>query len=261
MLKLKIAIFSDVHSNWEAWQAVKADIVAEEVDQIICLGDTVGYGPNPQECFTDVHNFATIMLKGNHEASVLDRSIENGLNWMARKGVVYSRDNLDAESIDQMYHLPHQMQSIYDMVFCHGALTENHKYIVCPEDTQDEFQAMKDLKELPARFCFVGHTHVPFVFGEKNGLYPTLLPDMKLDDEQMSIINVGSVGQPRDGDCRASYGIFSFELVERNEQVKSVIKKATFNLKRVFYNIQETANKMEKAELPARLSERLFVGQ
>lgn len=255
-LKVKLAIFSDVHSNWEAWQAVKSDIIAEKVDQTFCLGDVVGYGPNPQECFTDIKNFAHFILKGNHEASVLNAEEESYLNWVARTGVQYSRKHLDADSINAIHSLEPQMQSVYGIICCHGAITEDYKYIINPEDTVDEFKAMAAFTNIPTRICFVGHTHNPFVFGEETGLFGGVHDNMKLRSNQRYIINVGSVGQPRDGDCRASYVILAFDL-----KPSGGIENITFNLKRIFYNIQVTADKILAAGLPTRLAERLFVGE
>ena len=114
----------------------------------------VGYGPNPQECFTDIKQFAHFVIKGNHEASVLSTEEEGYLNWIARAGVQYSRKHLDAESIDAMYYLEPQMQSAYGIICCHGAITENFKYIAEVEDTVDEFKAMAAFKNISTSICF-----------------------------------------------------------------------------------------------------------
>jgi len=242
---MKIAIISDIHGNLEALQAVVEDLKSQDIGVVYCLGDVVGYGPDPLKCLGIVSSLCQKMIKGNHEECVCNAVMEKELNLYAIEGVRYARKNLSEEAIKAIANLPHTINiPELDMVLCHGSFSEPSlwNYI------DAKHKAREELKITPSRICLVGHTHNPFVFGSKNGLYEFLTDDMVLDKDQKFIVNVGSVGQPRDGDCRACYGIFDFG------------DNVTFTLRRVFYNIAKTESAIKYASLSSYLSDRLFKG-
>lgn len=243
---MKIAVISDVHSNIVALGAVKADIESQGITQVHCLGDTVGYGPRPLKCLSVVLGMCQTVLKGNHEDAVCNPSKEDDLNKYAIAGVRFSRDQLTIEIIDGLQKFPYTRQlPDIDFVLCHGSYTEPSmwKYLDSPNKAKEE------LKHTPNRICLVGHTHNPFVYDKKIGLHRYIHSDLELNDEK-HIINVGSVGQPRDGDCRACYGVFDI-----NDG------KIIFNLRRVFYDISKTEQQIREAGIPMRLAERLYLGE
>ena len=247
---LKIAIISDVHSNLEALQEVLADITRQKTEHIFCLGDIVGYGANPRECLILIMHCCNQIIRGNHEEGVIFLEFAKiHLNDLAYAGVRYSRKILHKKERTFLRTLPkHIVFHGMRITLAHGAYTESFKYL------DEEEKAFEELKYTPTKLTFVGHTHVPFVFGSDDGLIECLPDNLDLNGEQKYLINVGSVGQPRDGDCRASYGLLDINGEAGKETYR-------FTLNRVFYNIQKTQDAMRKARLPLALSERLFRGE
>lgn len=245
---MKIAIISDIHANLYALKAVAKDIVSQSIEEIYCGGDIVGYGSRPKECFDMIRTFSKGTVKGNHEDAMGNMSQYYGLNPRAQAGVKYSKDNLPKDMLEEAANLPYTFEiKEHNMVLCHGSYFEPSEfhYITSPA------KARAELARCPFNICVIGHTHSPFVFGNSEGLYEELPNDLYLDKKDKFIINVGSVGQPRDGDCRASYGLFEIDE-------KGLI---TFNNRRVFYDISKTADEMVKVGLPPMLADRLFKGE
>jgi len=249
---LKIAIISDIHSNLEALLAVGKDMYFNRVEQIFCLGDMVGYAANPCKCLTLFKKMQVkITLKGNHEDAVCnfdsDKSqVKEGMNEAAFSGIKYTRRKLSNSMLNVLRKLPIiKVMPDFGLTLAHGSCAKDHiwKYVETEDDVQEEFSA------LTTKICVLGHTHVPFVFGSKRGLYEALPDNMVLKQDENFVINVGSVGQPRDGNCRASYGLFDISKTQ-----------TIFTLRRVFYDIAKTARAIEKAGLPIVLAERLFQG-
>ena len=245
----KIAIISDIHGNFEALKAVYRDMISRGVRRSFCLGDVVGYGPFPQNCLRIVKRTCEVVLKGNHEHYVCDQTnLERDLKSCAVAGVRFSAKQMEEADFAFLRTLSLTKVLIdLELSLAHGSFFEPEEfhYISDPE------AAVAELERTPSRICIVGHTHVPYVFGSTKGLYEDLPNDLLLDKGEKFIINVGSVGQPRNGDCRASYGILEYQ---DNGAVR-------FNLHRVFYDISKTERAMKKANLPAWLQERLFRGE
>lgn len=248
---MKIAILSDIHGNLVALESVQKDALAQGVDKFYCLGDIVGYGPKPQECWDIIKKICEKIIQGNHEDAVASPYLEDDLSRYAVEGVRFSRRNVSKETIEEIGKLPTKIfLEELDMVLCHGAFHEpsNWNYVLDAEDAEAQ------LKISTKRICVLGHSHSPFVYGSKGKLYGELPDTFPLADDERFIINVGSVGQPRDEDCRASYGIF--EVKEDNG-----IKKISFTLQRVSYNIDETVKQMDEANISSYLSKRLYEGK
>ena len=214
---MRRALISDIHGNLEALEAVRADIDVQNIDEILCLGDVVGYSPNPRECLDTVMEIAKVTILGNHDQAVLFDP--DGFNPVALQAVFWTREQLDLSTStpeqtnrrwDFLGELP-QKHEDRDFLFVHGSVREPTNEYVFPEDIYNTVK-MNDCFGRIQRFVFQGHTHIPgifrtgpdFVAPEEFGYeYP-------LTDEKM-MCNVGSVGQPRDGDPRACYVIIDEE--------------------------------------------------
>ncbi len=254
----KIAIISDIHSNLEALTRVIEDARYNQttVNEICCLGDIVGYGPAPLQCVSEVFLYCSqgAIIRGNHEECVMDfERLKDELNPFAKAGIVYTRSELlKSDRIDEKFHIFRNLPTRksltrFDITLAHGSYTEPSawKYIY------DEEAVAKEAEASPTHVLFLGHTHVPFVYSNVNGLYEGPFEEFVLPKDEKFVINVGSVGQPRDGDCRSAYGIL--EIKDNGEK--------TYTLRRVFYDIQKTADAIMKAGLPIELAERLFRGE
>ena len=226
------AIVSDIHGNLEALQAVLADARAHQCEQIVCLGDTVGYGPNPIECVRLSMSWP-IVLQGNFEAAVLSEN--DLLGWTAiaaARSVLWQRWLLCAQLKEYLASRP-TINQVNDIWYVHGTPRNPLHEYVFPEDVWNQAK-MERIAASFSRCCFNGHTHVPGIFVEdEQGEWTYLNPiecgnEFRLD-RRKAICNVGSVGQPRDGDWRACYVLFDGELVR---------------FRRVEYDIEATISKV-----------------
>ena len=208
------AIISDVHSNLEALSAVLADIEQRGVKEIVCLGDVVGYGPNPCECIDLVREKCRLCTMGNHDHAILYEP--TNFNAAAERASYWTRQVLEAEPDvakrnarwEFLAKLPVRAKE-QDILFVHASPRRPINEYIFPEDVFTNPQkVIANFERLDARLCFIGHTHQPGVFLDDPYFDPPFeLPDspfFELDDER-AIINVGSVGQPRDRDPRAGY--------------------------------------------------------
>jgi predicted phosphodiesterase len=250
--RLMIAILSDIHSNIEAFEAVLEDLKQFDVEEIICLGDVIGYGPNPRECIKLAEQFDLTLL-GNHEEAVL--FLAEDFNQKARQAVDWTRDQLNSRDFDPAEN--HRMWNFLgdlrkrekrnDILFVHGSPRVPTREYVMPRDAMNR-EKMTDIFAQIERVCFVGHTHVPGVFTEQGQFFLSSGINNKFTLENgKHLINVGSVGQPRDNDNRASY-----VTVDNNAVVWH----------RVPYPVEKTIDKI-RAEpgLPAYLADRLKEGK
>ncbi len=241
---MRYGFISDIHGNLEALTAVLDDLRDRKIDEIICLGDIVGYGPDPNTCVALVQETARYTVLGNHDSAAIGKTTLQYFNLYARQAIEWTREVLDADAYAYLSSLPLKT-IIDDMTLVHSTPkhAEEWDYLF---DTRD---AIENFGYFRTRLCFIGHSHRPVAFFHENERYwitadQTLLiqPDMRC------IINVGSVGQPRDGDARACYGIYDEDERE-------------FRYIRVPYDIEKTQGKMRKANLPDYLIQRLFVGR
>ena len=246
---MRIGIVSDIHSNFEALRAVCWDMRRQRVKIVYCLGDVVGYGPFPEKCLKIIKKISSRIILGNHDdCACCQVGIERRLNDLALEGIKYSIEKLSLSDVDFFKKLPLQATiKDFDLSLAHASFSNpaGWDYVDSPQ------KATEELKKTPTRICVIGHTHVSYVFGNKEGLYNELPEKLVLDPEQKFLINVGSVGQPRDGDCRASYGILDY----------AEDGAIFFYLRQVFYNIEKTKEAMKKNGLPPFLYERLFRGE
>lgn len=241
---MRCLILSDIHANWVALEAVLAD--APEFDELWCLGDLVGYGPNPNECVERVQDFACLCLAGNHDWATLGRLDLETFNSDARNANTWTQAKITPAVREYLSQLPthEERKGIY---IAHASPREPvWEYIL------DANLAYVNFTYFDESICLVGHTHIPaiYVLDEKERSCRSLVPpegSLKLGEQRM-IINPGSVGQPRDGDPRAAYAMLDLDHM-------------VFEFRRVSYAIEITQERMRARELPRRLIDRLVVGR
>ena len=222
--RVKRAIISDIHGNFEALQAVLADIDEHHVESIYCLGDIVGYGPNPCECLATVRERCQLVLLGNHDQGALFDP--DGFNVGAERAIRWTREQLERcdrqpkyskdRLTDFLGELPRTHKE-ENLLFVHGSPRRPIDEYVFPEDIYNPSK-MEHLFELIDRYCFQGHTHIPGVFTQEPDF---TVPMIRADEMECQIplpngkamVNVGSVGQPRDSDPRACYIILEDTIV------------------------------------------------
>lgn len=241
---MKILVFSDIHGNFTALEAVLED--AEPADAYWFLGDLVGYGPNPNECVERVLALPNLIcLLGNHDAAAINQIDVETFNPEARISLEWTQSQLTKEHSAYLESLP--------LVYADDLVTLVHGSPRSPvfEYLLDNQMATENFPHFFTPFCFVGHTHLPSQFQLSNGdLFARLsIPHPNTDFilEPRAIINPGSVGQPRDRDPRAAYAVFDTEA-------------AVWSYRRVPYNIAQVQAQMRDAGLPERHSMRLEIG-
>jgi predicted phosphodiesterase len=243
---MQYLIISDIHANFAAFEAVLDN--AGDFDKIWCLGDLVGYGPDPNECIETLRKFEHICVAGNHDWAVLGRLALEDFNPDAQTASRWTREQLTADNHAYLESLP-TMLIEEGFTLVHGSPRQPvWEYVLYPSIASPNF------KHFGTRFCLIGHTHVPVIFQlvhQEFGEYcelvqPPLNGPIPLVESRL-IINPGSVGQPRDGDPRASYAILDMEHL-------------TIEYRRIPYPIDKTQQRMEEAELPTRLINRLSFG-
>jgi diadenosine tetraphosphatase ApaH/serine/threonine PP2A family protein phosphatase len=247
------AVLSDIHGNLEALDAVLTDIAKRSVSRVYCLGDVLGYGPNPVECLEEAMKWDVVLL-GNHDQAAMFDPEGFGIN--AERAIRWTRSVLESTGRDDLWDFLSERPRSYkdgDFLFVHGSPRNTLNEYVFPEDIHND-RKMKQIGALMQRYCFNGHSHVPGVYTEPEedeGGWQFTAPDELIGphrlDGRKTIVNVGSVGQPRDLDWRASY-----VLVEGSD--------LTFH--RVEYDVEATVAKIHAVpELADFLGDRLREGR
>jgi predicted phosphodiesterase len=240
----KYAVISDIHSNLEALQAVVDDIREQKVDEILCLGDLVGYGPEPNGCIEMVKSMTKIIIPGNHDWAAIGLTDIYDFNTYAKEAVTWTSSVLEDDNFNFIQKLPLIKRIQTESLFLvHGSPIDpdQWRYILNYEDARLNFAYMPD------RFCLIGHSHIPLIIEEApNGKISVYENQYTFNEDCRYIINVGSVGQPRDGNSKASYAIFNHLSVE---------------IRRIEYPVEATQQKMRQVGLPSYLVERLAFGR
>ena len=241
---MRFAIFSDIHANLEALEAVLQDAKQRECTHFVCLGDVVGYNANPHECVDRIRQMDCPIVKGNHdEQASLDESSRD-FNELAEQAINWTREHLDEKDKEWLRDLRMQRQ-VRDFTIVHATL-----------DTPAQWGYVFNNLDATASFtyqhttvCFFGHTHVPMVFiREEGGVRRVRIEQLSIDANRKYFINVGSVGQPRDGDWRAAYCVYHVE--------KNVVEQ-----RRIKYDLETAQKKINQAGVPHLLAERLAIGR
>ncbi|MDA8218048.1 MAG: metallophosphoesterase family protein [Dehalococcoidales bacterium] len=239
-----VAVISDIHSNLAALQAVLADM--SSVDEVWCLGDTVGYGPDPNECLALLLQQKHLAIAGNHDWASVGKLDLSSFNPDAQTANLWTSAQLTDTNKEIIRNLPREL-TVGEFTLAHGSPREPiWEYIL------DSGQAAANLRYFDTKYCLVGHTHVPAVFLSPAGREPAGSQHPSSDTvvrlgERRLIVNPGSVGQPRDGDPRAAYAILD-------------TAGGTLRFRRVEYDIAATQEKMRRAGLPYVLWARLSAG-
>ena len=241
---MKYAIISDIHSNLEALEKVVERIEQEDIDQVICLGDLVGYGPNPIECTELVHKISKVVLAGNHDHAAVGLADISYFNFYAKKAIEWTTTVL-TEKVRKLLSTAQFEKIIEPATYVHSTPNKpvTWDYIVSLDD------ALQNFKHFENQVCFIGHSHVPLILELNSHEYCKLLrtSSLTLEPDKKYIINIGSVGQPRDRDNRACLGIFNDTTMQ-------------FDLIRVEYPYKTTQTKIRNLGFPAFLADRLEKG-
>ena len=240
---MRFAIFSDTHSNLEALEAVLADACKRKCTHFVCLGDIVGYNANPHECVERIRELDCPVVKGNHDEQASLSLSTSDFNELAERAIQWTRDHLTEEDKQWLRELPLQ-KKVRDFTIVHATL-----------DTPAQWGYVFNNLDAAASFtyqhtttCFFGHTHVPMVFIRDEGVRRERTDHIRIEPTKKYMINMGSVGQPRDGNWRAAYCIYDIE----NNLVEQL---------RVKYDLAVAQQKIIKAGLPRLLAERLALGR
>ena len=252
---MRHALISDIHGNLEALTAVMRDIQEQQIDRIICLGDIVGYGPNPCQCLDTVMQKCQLTILGNHDQAALFDP--EGFNPVALRAIYWTRDELDrgpgpAAAINRRWDFLSELPKFHkedDILFVHGSPRDATNEYVFPETVYDQSR-MKLLFDKVSKYCFQGHTHMPGVFTTDGEFISPEDCDhqFELCDEKL-MVNVGSVGQPRDEDPRSCYTVLDD-------------KAEVLYFRRIEYDIERTIKKIcDIDDLDDMLGDRLRGGR
>ena len=239
---MRYLVISDIHSNRAALEAVLAD--AGSFDKIWCLGDVVGYGPDPNACVELLQAHPHICVAGNHDAGCTGRVDISDFNPEAETICHWTGEQLTKANRDYLLTLPEKLEE-GEFTIVHGSPRyPTWEYLIYT------LNALENFAHFDTRFCLVGHTHVPCIFQYKDGDCEVVVPSpdslWHLDEERL-IINPGGVGQPRDGDERASYALLDTD-------------QGLLTYRRVPYPVYVTQQRMRNAHLPERQIARLSLG-
>jgi len=244
---MRYGILSDIHGNLPALEAVLAALRSEGVDQYLCLGDIVGYGPFPNECCEVIRELNCIVVRGNHDEAATTPGKEVWFTWAARTCILWTREVLTEENKSFLSSLE-PVKKLDDIVLCHGSVPDPDFYTTTP------LEAMLTFRVLDRPICLFGHTHyagwfeydpasreLPAQYSAPNGARLTLREGL------LYMLNPGGAGQPRDGNSCAAYAILDTD-------------EKYFEIKRTPYNIAETQQAIIEAGLPEAMAARLDYG-
>lgn len=232
---MRVAIISDIHANLEALEKTVEIIAQKDIDELVCLGDLVGYGANPNECIDLVKRHTNTVLLGNHDQAAINLKQADYFNTYARQAAYWTNVALTEDHTQYLRSLPYTHVDT-EFTFVHSSPYE-------PEEWHYVFtirEASQNFGHFKTAVCFIGHSHVPGIFCEDQRT-------KEIKKGLRYLINVGSVGQPRDGDWRLSFGIFDSD-------------SWSFEAVRSEYDVDTAADKIIRAGLPRFLAERLYNG-
>jgi predicted phosphodiesterase len=244
---MRLGIFSDIHANLEAFSAVLEAYKSERIDVYYCLGDTVGYGGSPNECADLVRETARKTILGNHDAAVSGRMDYSYYYEAARHALDAHAAMLSEANMAWLKSLPYQEKlDAHEVLLCHGSPVrlEEFDYIFAPEQARECLSIWDRIGHI----TLIGHSHLCKVFALSDAGVEELPPqDFDLEPGKKYVVSVGSVGQPRDFDNRASYTVYDTD-------------KKRFEFKRIEYDIELAADKILRTRLERNFAHRLFIG-
>ena len=243
MTKGRYGILGDIHGNWEALNAVLEDAGKRNVGSFVCVGDLVGYNADPAMCLQKIRGIGCVTVRGNHDHyCAYDESLDD-FHPLAANVVDWTRQQLTKDELGYLHDL-RMWQVVAGFTLVHSTLDMPEKwgYVFDPLEADANFNYQT------TAVCFHGHTHIPIVYEKQGTVKKSSVKIVKISLGNKYFINVGSVGQPRDGDPRSSYAVYDLETRE-------------VELIRVAYDIAATQAKIRKVGLPERLAKRLELGK
>lgn len=243
---MRYAVLGDIHSNLTALRAVLEDVRRHACDRLLSVGDVVGYGANPEGVIDLLREAGALVVQGNHDEAICAEETPAFFNPAARAAADWTRSTLDSEQMEWLRNLP-LTRDLEGCSLAHGTYDEpqEFRYLMSVADAEPS------LDQAPQPICFVGHTHVPVIVLRSKAApersFYTTSNHLDLNDCHAALINPGSVGQPRDEDPRAAWGLLDTE-------------EGHYSLHRVEYEIAEEARRIRGAGLPPFLADRLFLG-
>ncbi len=241
---MRIALFGDIHANFEALEAVLADAATQGVTDYVCMGDVVGYNPDPAACLERIREMGCATIKGNHDEDASGTHPLENINPVAAAALMWTREQLNDEQRQWLRRL-RMVRQIGPFTVVHSTLDQpaHWNYVT------NRFDAMANFSYQFTQVCFHGHTHVPRVFIKtENKVEEAAAESVIIERMAKYFINVGSVGQPRDGDWRSCYAIYD-------------VANQLVVFRRVEYDLPSTQRKILAAGLPEMLAERLTEGR
>jgi predicted phosphodiesterase len=241
---MRVLVISDIHANLTALETVLSD--AGHFDAAWCLGDLVGYGPDPNECIARVRGLPNLKcIIGNHDAAVIQKIDAMNFNPEAKQAIRWTKRNLSDESLSFLHDLPKSTQ-LEEVTLAHGSPRQPvWEYLMDAQNATRSFDHFK------TPYCFVGHTHLPVIYhlSDNRSIARLIVPEPNtaFSLSPRAILNPGSVGQPRDRDPRAAYAIFDSD-------------EHTWEYRRIRYEISSVQERMKSARLPERHIQRLSAG-
>jgi len=241
---MSVLVISDIHANLTALEAVLDDAVS--FDEVWCLGDVVGYGPDPNACVERIRELPNLVcLRGNHDSAVTSQTEKSKFNPSAQKALHWTETTLNAPQMTFLKDLPIRLE-LGEVTLAHGSPRDPMwEYVM------DTYSARINFNFFDSAFCLVGHSHVPFFFSQSTSdetpLQEYVEPGKPMDLPDRGLMNPGSVGQPRDNDPRAAYALLDLE-------------DETWTLKRVAYDIEAVQARMREAGLPSTYVRRIAHG-
>lgn len=241
---MRYAVFGDVHGNLEALEVVLDKMALDKPDKYVCIGDLVGYGANPAECVEKIRALKPIIVAGNHDYAAAGLLNIDFFNAYAYKAIEWTREQLSKEQITYLKKLK-LVENLNNLTAVHSSpfAPEMFDYI------ENNYDIQLALNTMNKPICFVGHSHMPMSFTMLRGVVSfSTEPYVQVSSNSQVIINVGSVGQPRDENPDAAYAIYEVE-------------EGMVWIKRVEYDVEKAAAKILKAKLPEVLAERIKYGR
>ena len=248
---MRVAVISDIHANLEALEAALIAIEREGIDQVICLGDIVGYGPDPLGCIYRLQEVEALVLMGNHDQAIINPQSIRSFNSNARPSLIYAFECIGEEERDYLEGLPlhvegrdiEGVQGMNDVVFAHATPNNSAEW----EPLFLHSSIAKTMDALERKIAFIGHTHYPGIHCKMRARTLALTSSIVAIGPHQYLVNSGSIGQPRDGKWGASYAIWDVE-------------KNSVELHSVEYPVRRTQEKMQALGFPQFTIERLSQG-
>lgn len=240
---MRYAILADIHANFEALQAVLEDTRQQNCTHYVCLGDVVGYGANPKECLDTIRSMNMPVVKGNHDEYISVDDDPEGFNDAAAEAVTWTRAQLTPDDRKWLRELKY-FRLVANFSIVHATLDAPQRWGYVFE----KLEAAASFTYQNTQVCFFGHTHVPVAFVRDTTVRGGTYSKFRVEPGKKYFVNVGSIGQPRDGNPKAAYVIYD-------------MAQQTIELRRLDYDIATAQKKIRAAGLPERLAARLAMGR